>query len=55
MRSAEAPRFAQPRAEELRGGLMTAAAHHKGSGGTVLSSALCDSMGLCQVRGQVRG
>ena len=29
---------------------MTAAAHHKGSGGTVLSSALCDSMGLCQGR-----
>jgi len=36
----EQPCFVQPRAEELRGGLMEAAA---GSGGAALSSALCDS------------
>jgi len=33
----------QSRAEELRGGLMAAAAPHDGSGGAALSSALCDS------------
>ena len=51
--------FAQPRAEELRGGLMVAAAL-TGNGGAALSSALCDSdsargngMELCQGRGRL--
>ena len=39
---AEAPGFAQPRAEELRGGLMAAAAPHR-ERRAALSSALCDS------------
>ena len=53
----EQPCFVQPRAEELRGGLMVAAAL-TGNGGAALSSALCDSdrapengMELCQGRG----
>ena len=33
----------EPRAEEVRGGLTAAVAPHEGSGGAVLSSALCDS------------
>ena len=50
------PWFDQPRAEELRGGLMVAAAL-TGSRGAALSSALCDAnrtqenrMELCQGR-----
>jgi len=39
---AEAPGFAQPRAEELRGGLMAATAPHR-ERRAALSSALCDS------------
>jgi len=39
---AEAPVFAQRRAEELRGGLMAAAAPHREQR-AALSSALCDS------------
>ena len=42
MRSAEAPGFAQHRAEELREGLMAAAAPHR-ERRAALSSALCDS------------
>jgi len=38
MRSTEAPRFAQPRAEELRGGLMAAVAPHRERRG---SAELC--------------
>jgi len=51
---AEAPQCAQPRAEELRRGLMAAAAPHR-EWRAALSSALCDSnrargndMELCQ-------
>ena len=40
--AAKIPGFAQPRAEELRVGLMAAAASHR-ERGAVLSSALCDS------------
>jgi len=50
--------FAQRRAEELRGGLMAAAAPHREQR-AALSSALCDSdrargngMELCQGRGR---
>ena len=54
---ADGPRCAQHRAEELRGGLMEAAAPHK-ERRAALSSTLCDSnrargnsMELCQGRG----
>jgi len=40
----ELPGFVQPRAEELRGGLMAAAAPHR-ERRAALSSALCDSDG----------
>jgi len=40
--AAQAPGFAQPRAEELRGGCMAAAAPHR-EPRAALSSALCDS------------
>ena len=55
----ELPGFVQPRAEELRGGLMAAAAPHR-ERRAALSSALCDSDGargngmeLCQGRGRL--
>ena len=39
----EVPCLVQPRAEELKGGLMAAAAPHNGSGGSALSSVLYGS------------
>ena len=57
VRSVEVPWVAQHRAEELRGGLMVAAAPHR-ERRAALSSALCDSdrargngIELCQGRG----
>jgi len=47
--------FAQRRAEELRGGLMAAAALCERSRGAALSSALCDQQGSRERHGAVSG